>query len=384
MKKFFLAVLSLFVISNTALAKAGGWSSGGGELIKDVRNPWFLNNVKVVKYCVLIDERNFGVDRSQAADSVKKAIAYWKAEFPAAVLPDMQGFGRLRIATQEFVESTCDKRTDIVFQFGLLTGNQKKFLRDPHEFGAIAVRTNYEASSMTGKGFVYVSPERGPLAYDRSSAADNAWSGNDGQFLNLTLIHELGHVFGLPHVGSFGDLMSEGFVEAILAKKQPASRDEVPHFFKLPVIKRFCINESRSSAWSKIFKGLPPGSCIEISFEHDSQNELFGGTTMIIQTHVGIEKAKPLLPPTKLTLAAFEPTFINLICLPKTQKLFSLADPKLSGLGGVLGSSFFSITKQGVLSVGEKRLHVKTRFEQGRAAVSVEAVSPAGEIVQLL
>ena len=348
------------------------------------RNPWFLNNVKVVKYCVLIDERNFGVDRSQAANSVKKAIAYWKAEFPAAVLPEMQGFGRIKIATQDFIQGACDKRTDIVFQFGVLTSSQKKFLRDPHEFGAVAVRTNYEASSMTGKGFVYVSPEHGPLAYDRSDADNNGWSDNNGQLLNLTLIHELGHIFGLPHVGSYGDLMSEGFVETILTKKQPASGDEVQHFFKLPVVKRFCINESLPSAWSKIFKGLPAGSCVEISFEHDFQNELFGGTTMMIQTHVGTEKPKPLLSPTKLTLAAFEPTFINLIWLPKNQKLFSTEDPKLSGLGGVLGSSFFSITKQGILSVGQKRLHVKVKFEQGRAAVTVEAVSPAGEIVQLL
>ncbi len=37
-----------------------GWTSGGGELLRTAINPWFIQNTKVVHYCVLADEKNFG------------------------------------------------------------------------------------------------------------------------------------------------------------------------------------------------------------------------------------------------------------------------------------------------------------------------------------
>ena len=85
MKFFFLIQLVLSLLLSQ-VATAGGWSSGGGGLLKDTVNPWFLNNTSVVNYCVLIDEKNFGADQEVVKLQLSRAIDFWKEQFTHAVL----------------------------------------------------------------------------------------------------------------------------------------------------------------------------------------------------------------------------------------------------------------------------------------------------------
>lgn len=57
-----------FVILLTALStnlRAGSWSSGGGNLLKDANNPWFIQNAESVTYCLEVSESGLSMDKSR-------------------------------------------------------------------------------------------------------------------------------------------------------------------------------------------------------------------------------------------------------------------------------------------------------------------------------
>lgn len=190
---------SVFVGSTvlTSLCHAG-WSSGGGELVRDANNPWFLSNTKEVKYCIQIDEKNFGQTKTQVRERVRKAMQFWQIQLKDLqyALISTDTVFDTKIGTQNFSEEDCGATTDIVFQFGTLTAEQKEKLKDLSKTIGITVRTDYDEVNMKGKGFVYIAPESGSLKPEMDV---KMWSVAEGAMLLPVLIHEAGHIFGLQH-----------------------------------------------------------------------------------------------------------------------------------------------------------------------------------------
>ena len=161
-----------------------GWSSGGGELIRDANNPWFLSNTKDVKYCIQIDEKNFGQTKQQVRERIGKALQFWQIQ-----LKDLEylEFGLThfdsRIGTQNFKEELCSDKTDIVFQFGILTAEQKENLKNLSKTIGITVRTDYDEVNMKGKGFVYIAQEAGALKPTVDDKIEKMCSSFDGKLL---------------------------------------------------------------------------------------------------------------------------------------------------------------------------------------------------------
>lgn len=180
-----------------ASAASGGWVSGGGELANDSANPWFLDNTQQVSYCIAVDAEHFQADAAIIEDSVAKALAFWKRDFQHA--GTFTSPVKMRVATQDFIREKCSPTSDIRFQFGVLDKEQKAALPNVKDFVSFAVRTNYDRVKLRGKGFVYVSPDSGPLRPHLKNLGEQVWQRNEGAALYAVLIHELGHVFGIPH-----------------------------------------------------------------------------------------------------------------------------------------------------------------------------------------
>ena len=174
--------LILFVgilISSQAIA---GWISGGGKLIKDGRNPWFIQNTFEVRYCVIIDSSHFNQTEAIVNRRIVEAIEYWKDEFSRAAIPNVNGM-QVKVATQNFVLETCQATTDLVFQMGYLSQDQIDFIGDPSQFIGLAVRTEYDKVNLRGKGFIYIAADSGPLKPSDSQIIDSPWKHSSGGLL---------------------------------------------------------------------------------------------------------------------------------------------------------------------------------------------------------
>lgn len=215
MSSFFIAVLIAFASTDLL---AGNSSSGGGELLGDSENPWFANIESVMRYCVEVDDSNFGLPLSRIKEIVKEGFDFWKDEFSRSQPIEYYGY-KLNVLPRKFsIDASCTESSDIRFQFGVISKEQAEQLQNPNHFVAAAIRTHYDEHRLKGKGFVYVSPENGPFRMAGKDLREHPWSYENGRLLHFVILHELGHIFGIPHRGNKSTLMSSGFPEMIVQK----------------------------------------------------------------------------------------------------------------------------------------------------------------------
>lgn len=347
MKRIFLLMAATILGIANAHAD-GGWVSGGGELIRDGHNPWFVSNVSDVNYCIDIDDVNFGQSRVRVQAIVQKVIENWKSEFQLTQPVGFSGNRVLAIATQSFHEVPCSSTVDIRLQFGVLSGAQIAKIGDPTKFLGISVRTDYDPIQLRGKGFVYISPSNGPLKFADDKVISDPWLQGDGALLYAVLLHEFGHVFGLVHSSSGFDIMNERFAETIVDRSHVGTVDYFkslppPRVFGFPDDPAVMISKGQCSPSSnpapshaissqssrsvsgtsksviEEFYGLP-STCFEASFGN-KQLKIFatlpGGRKDIVGTAL-LQRLE--LCPGKGNIANCEPTMT--IWLPQEQQVF--------------------------------------------------------------
>jgi hypothetical protein len=217
-------ILAALLLTFAQSSFAGGMSGGGGEIIDDMHNPWFVENTKSVTYCIKIDTSSVSADPATIEMAVDTAISDWTHIFSEYQThhPDTP----LKLATQTWVKVDCGKPVDVAFQFGwgTLSPDQIADLSEeghPQKYIAVAWRDSYDQTQLKGRGFVYVGSDFGPYAFSRGPDPVKLPWQHSG-LIYLELIHELGHVFGLPHLSSrildvnTRWVMSEWFPEVIL------------------------------------------------------------------------------------------------------------------------------------------------------------------------
>ena len=202
------ALVAIYILVSMTGYSVGGMDSGGGFTPSISQNPWFFENSRDIKYCINIDEQNFGVTIDTARNSVKRAIQYWESQLEKFNAwrdePDVPFIKMLPPLTFRYLQEEhlgiCQSTTDLIFQLGYLTEDQQPYIPNPKEVIAQAVLTDYDPEVLKGKGFIYISPEEGNLAPEMSQFSH--WEQLDGKLLTITLMHELGHVLGIPHLNN--------------------------------------------------------------------------------------------------------------------------------------------------------------------------------------
>jgi hypothetical protein len=226
MFKFLCLFVFTFTLLLSGAGKAngnnGGWVGMGGELFKDARNPWFVRNTNEVHYCLQVDPKTISVTRDEINQAFTEALNFWKSEFSRSRQPEK---GYFELGTQMFTLVSCeDPRVSykIIFGSSLLDNDQLDFLKDPAKYVGVSVRTQYDTVHLKATGFSYFSDD---LNIKTTQAfLQKAWS--YPKILRYALMHELGHVFGLPHMGT--GLMSEIFLDQLLKPEY------LPYYEKLP------------------------------------------------------------------------------------------------------------------------------------------------------
>jgi hypothetical protein len=226
----------LFVLGlQAAPAFAGGMISSGGDLLRDAHNPWWVKNTKIVRYCIEIDQSSISGPREQVEALVNQAFEYWKAEF-ARRLKMVAGkdnfnqvFNHIGVGTQQFIKTACNGAEGLRIQFGYgtLTAAQRELIPDLRSHLGLTVRTKYDEAQLKGSGFIYLASDQGANSYRGGpEMIERPWQYEF--FLYAAIVHELGHVFGIPHIGEpYVSLMSEQFLETMLNKSFAETLKEI-------------------------------------------------------------------------------------------------------------------------------------------------------------
>ncbi len=290
MKQIFTAMIFSFCALS---ALAGGWVSGGGNILRNANNPWFLENTQVVEYCIMIDSVAFADLPTPVDILIEKALAFWKTQMAdSAAGTDAYPIGGpgspspltiIKIATQEFVpHQKCNGTEPLVFQFGTLTPEQSTFIGNSGKVIGMAVRTEYDETNLRGRGFIYLASDNGSMKYEGEHLHAKAWHEGKGGLLFRAIVHELGHVFGLSHSGE--GLMSEAYTESLLWEK--SYRKAYADSFDLPSVFHFELSPlvSAQMLGSMVCQG-PEGKLLfgpEFHFPMRAQLKTNGGDGYLI------------------------------------------------------------------------------------------------------
>lgn len=253
--------------SNPAEETSKGWVSSGGEILGDKQNAWFLNNVKVVHYCLAVDLATISLPADRIATLVERGIAYWKKEFAPMSANQNGNLQVPAVGTQDFQRTACDGSEDLRLQFGYgtLDDSQRAYLSQHATYLSVAVRTAYDTKAMRARGFVYVASDKGEHRQPQGSLfIDQPWQ-YEGLLFRV-LLHELGHVFGLPHLGNglMAELYPETLLHANVATKYETI-DPLESFFAPQQFYTNCKLSKDNDQVAYDFLGIPAGdACLYI------------------------------------------------------------------------------------------------------------------------
>lgn len=181
-----------------------GWVSSGGELTKDSQNPWWVVNTKEVTFCIAVDKETVTVDEGMVEYAFRGSAQFWKKEFESysKLLNQAMKAKTIRppdVAQAAYRRVGCDESPDLrlLFGYGTLSKSEKRIIKETDRIVARAIRTHYDRVNLKGRGFIYFASDRGDHALDQQSYKE-FWT--IPEVLVVSITHELGHIFGIPHV----------------------------------------------------------------------------------------------------------------------------------------------------------------------------------------
>ncbi len=192
--------LILCLFSSLALA-AGGVGDGGGGQPGNETNPWRIGSAPV-QYCIQRDSK-FPQSQNELSVLIRESIEDWKNFFkrhrldqPFSGESETLNSQGLALNFQEV--ETCTAKT-IRFMFGIINKEILEYRTFyPDRVIGFAHRTDYDPHLLSGNGVIWIAPH-------------NSYQENTGPMVDIfpnwtwrpslkhQLLHEIGHIFGMPH-----------------------------------------------------------------------------------------------------------------------------------------------------------------------------------------
>lgn len=252
--------------TENAKSRGGVIEGNGGEYITTERNPWFLGGP--VKYCIKQDPATFSLSSDQARTAIAKVFQTWNSilkpmyrwnQMEAPLLLAAKGVLWLAI---DFNEVDCSQAHELEFQLGTFDKSIETALSyRAKDILALSLRDQYSDQTGRSKGRIWIAPDKGDRAYKGPNPGAGFW-GMKQNFHNV-LMHELGHVFGIPHL-EFG-FMAANFPARVIEFGLDAQVTGIslePKFGMCGVIPK---QEPPSKKFMQIF-GIEEGNVKEVCF----------------------------------------------------------------------------------------------------------------------
>lgn len=245
---------------------APGTDVGSGMGVLDPRDDaaWFLGTARIIKTCLLINPK-FSFSEKELKAKLQWAFDTWsgyaerQVDIPSRFIP---------FAHRLEFQTSCDGTQDFTVSFGEALDAVKPHLERLHQPPAVTVRESYDLETSWGKGVLWVAPP-GQTFSDLHGAVGNGsfdttiqW--NEPGFLDATLLHEVGHIFGVGHIA--GTIMDEKLVMKF-ARHDPAI---LKYFYQIDneTELRMCVG-----CEGKVYQGIFGSSFKE---EKSNAKEFFG------------------------------------------------------------------------------------------------------------
>lgn len=273
--------ISSIAIGTMSVPQKGfsAWIAAGGDLIGDEFNPWYIQNTKTVKACIVADSNSFPA-HSKLVETVQTAWNFWVEDFKYSKsighmyfdIKNRKFFSAdFTVATQTLQITDCGSDTDLKIQFGTLDEKQSLFLNTGVFSLAKTVRTYYDNANLRARGFLYIAPQVG----EQMKKLNND---NSKRFLSHFLIHEFGHIFGLKHFdGADINLMSSDYlsgfyrdmVYSLKSDSEPIVKEPRAFFNYHDTVEilsnpNTCISNSDDSGIKGILDPMNLAKCIEL------------------------------------------------------------------------------------------------------------------------
>lgn len=192
-KLFFLVVLTTSFIGLN-VAHAGYTSSAGTLFIGYDQNPWFIGKSEAT-YCVE-KAPEFSLDMTESLFVIDLVLKDWESTIQQIKETPLSLGGVPQFLTKRFSRaSECSAAVDLRILLGTSHPEVKKALGDRRGVMGFAHRSSYDFGTGRSKGFIWISPDSGPMA--QVNFRKDFWTSS--RALYLAMLHEVGHVFGIHH-----------------------------------------------------------------------------------------------------------------------------------------------------------------------------------------
>jgi hypothetical protein len=193
MKKIFIL---LFVACFVAFPYGGDVGHGIEKNRHGDPKGWFTKPDRTIRYCVAGAEF-FGVSEERLSQQIETAFETWHKYTLKK---------RITHFSDRFVRVECAAKPDITFYFGVKPAPLAEYFKKYNDPVAFAELTDFKDN--WGTGFIWIKKpeEKSPYVYHKEEKQ-----------LHGLLLHELGHVYGNPHIE--GTVMDTVAVDRLLSQK---------------------------------------------------------------------------------------------------------------------------------------------------------------------